>query len=266
MRHSEEIDQINEILNSIRRDKDGLFKNCPTSRDDEELTEGVTYLRSSFTHLPCDIIVDSGKTYEWYHHPLCLFVVDGDNVVPVTIERQPRIMDGCKVPPEVLSFIMDNYDTLVKFGNLKMSGGVFFDKLRAYNATREASRLIGEMTTYSPKQTGLPIWIYVDDTESYMRSGHSNSYRIKFQQDKSLKNPRFWMPVTIPGLQIMGSKSIPPCKIPQRDVNKVLLWAEGNKDLLLGLKNKDVSSDEFLSKMKTYPNIKVLLDSKCKEK
>ena len=55
---------------------------------DEELTEGVTYLHQRDTGLPCDIIVDCGKTYEYYNHPLCLYIVNGNNYMHTTADNQ----------------------------------------------------------------------------------------------------------------------------------------------------------------------------------
>ena len=133
------IKEIKDILKSIRHIKENasIFGNCAKTRDDEELMEGVTFLDKKFTKLPCNIIVDTGETYKYYNHPLCLYVVDGDNVIPVTIESQPRIKEGYKVPPEVLPFIMDNITALTDVANFKISGSQFFDSIRMYLKGKE---------------------------------------------------------------------------------------------------------------------------------
>ena len=92
---------------------------------DEELTEGVTYLHQRDTGLPCDIIVDCGKTYEYYNHPLCLYVVNGNNVYPVDIVKETT--SSLEIPSEIIKFIKDNYNTLCAFANMEIDGPEFFD-------------------------------------------------------------------------------------------------------------------------------------------
>lgn len=70
---------------------------------DEELTEGVTYLYAKNTGLPFDIIVDCGRTYEYCGHPLCLYIVNGDNVMPINITKNIKHSSEC--PIEIAMFI-----------------------------------------------------------------------------------------------------------------------------------------------------------------
>lgn len=67
------------------------------------------------------------------------------------------------------------------------------------------------------------------------------------------------MPITIPGLKIMEKGNIPPCKIPQKHVNMVLKWAKGNTELLLKLKNKEITPTEFNNSFKRMEEIEVIL-------
>lgn len=97
---------------------------------DEELTEGVTYLHQRDTGLPCDIIVDCGKTYEYYNHPLCLYVVNGNNVYPVDIVKDTT--SSLEIPSEIIMFIKDNYDSLCAFANMEIDGPEFFDIVESY--------------------------------------------------------------------------------------------------------------------------------------
>lgn len=90
-----------------------------------------------------------------------------------------------------------------------------------------------------------------------MNSGHSKSYRMKFQQDKSIPPPRLWMPVKIPNLEIKPSDSIPPIKIPSSHVNLVLEWAKGNLDLLIKLRDGEITGVELKKQMKTMKEIRV---------
>lgn len=98
---------------------------------DIELTECVTYLHSEETNLPCDIIVDTEETYKVFCHPLCLYVVEGEKVIPVDVVREiETVPDG--VPAEIIGFIRDNYDTLCLVADMKIDGFGFFDRIEAW--------------------------------------------------------------------------------------------------------------------------------------
>lgn len=102
---------------------------------DVELTECVTYLHERETGLPCDVIVDTGESYKEYHHPLCLYVVEGEKVIPVDIVGDMEaVPDG--VPSEILGFIRDNYDTLCLVADMEIDGYEFFDRLGEWAASR----------------------------------------------------------------------------------------------------------------------------------
>lgn len=261
MRYNEEIEEIRSMMNTISSPQD----NYPKTIYDEELSEGVTYLTRKDTDLSVDIIVDSGETYKVYSHPLCLFVVDGDIVHPVTISHKPSSNNGYNIPQDVINFIEQNFVVLIEFANLKIDGSKFFNAIREWKREKDNQvHIVAEMSTYSPESTGLPVWVYVDDTGSYLNSGHNGSYRIKFQQDKEIKNPRLWMPIALPSLEIMDKETVPPCTIPQRKVNKVIEWAKGNLELLIKLRDKEISGTDFEARMLKMKDIKVLLDSKTK--
>ena len=120
---------------------------------------------------------------------------------------------------------------------------------------------VTEMSNYGPDKTGLPIWVYIDDTNSYLNSGHNGSYRMKFQQDKDISNPRMWMPIAIPSMEIMDNGNLPPIKIPQKHVNLVLTWANGNLELLERLRDGLINGVEFKQQMKTMKEIEVMTAS-----
>lgn len=96
-----------EIDNVMKNDSEGKYA---STLQDEELTEGVTYLYAKNTGLPFDIIVDCGRTYEYYGHPLCLYIVNGDNVMPINITKNIKHSSEC--PIEIAMFIQDNYNAL----------------------------------------------------------------------------------------------------------------------------------------------------------
>ena len=100
-----------------------------TSIYDEELTEGVTYLYTRDTNLSHDIIVDCGETYIYYHHALCMYVVEGEKVHPVLISPNPSTIEDYNIPDDIRSFITQHITLLTDLADLKISGGTFFKAL-----------------------------------------------------------------------------------------------------------------------------------------
>ncbi len=82
------------------------------------------------TGLPFDIIVDCGRTYEYCGHPLCLYIVNGDNVIPINITKNIKHSSEC--PIEIAMFIQDNYNALCAFANMEIDGPDFFDIIKDY--------------------------------------------------------------------------------------------------------------------------------------
>lgn len=248
---------IREEINKVIENKSGESNYAKTLQD-EELTEGVTYLPSQETGLSCDIIVDCGKTYEIYGHPLCLYIVNGNKVIPIDITKSISVSANCTL--EITMFIRDNYKALCAFADMEIDGPDFFNIIKNYKY-KVKSKLIAEMSNYGPDKTGLPIWVYIDDTNSYLRSGHNGSYRMKFQQDKNVSNPRSWMPIAIPSMEIMDTGKLPPIKIPQKHVNLVLSWVKGNMQLLENLRDGVINGIQFKDQMKTMKEIAVMTTS-----
>ena len=118
-------------MKSTMRYNDKAY-NFPSTIHDKELSEGVTYLTTRDTNLSADIIVDSGETYKHYSHPLCLFVVDGETVHPITISPNPSAIGEYEIPDDILLFITQNISTLIDFANMKIDGSKFFTSLRAW--------------------------------------------------------------------------------------------------------------------------------------
>ena len=112
----------------MKNDSEGKYA---STLQDEELTEGVTYLYAKNTRLPFDIIVDCGRTYEYYGHPLCLYIiVNGDNVIPINITKSIKHSSEC--PIEIAMFIQDNYNALCAFADMEIDGPDFFDIIKDY--------------------------------------------------------------------------------------------------------------------------------------
>jgi hypothetical protein len=116
-----------EIDNVMKNDSEGKYA---STLQNEELTEGVTYLYAKNTGLPFDIIVDCGRTYEYCGHPLCLYIVNGDNVIPINITKNIKHSSEC--PIEIAMFIQDNYNALCAFANMEIDGPDFFDIIKDY--------------------------------------------------------------------------------------------------------------------------------------
>jgi hypothetical protein len=136
---------------------------------DEELTEGVTYLHQRDTGLPCDIIVDCGKTYEYYNHPLCLYIVNGNNVYPVDIVKETT--SSLEIPSEIIMFIKDNYDSLCAFVNMEIDGPEFFDIIEGKYVEFEPNRkqLISDKRnayTYNWAENVLKMSLLLQTTEN----------------------------------------------------------------------------------------------------
>ena len=98
----------------------------------KDMIKSVTYLPMRETGLSKDIIVDTGETYIWCKHELCLYVVEGDNVYPVLISDSPTSPTGNEVPEDIATFIRDNVVILTQVADMEIDGGRFFDALDEY--------------------------------------------------------------------------------------------------------------------------------------
>ena len=146
-----------------------INENFATKRSNEEFDDYVTYVTKEDSGLSKDIIIDCGENYKYYNHPLCIYVVEDDNfsVYPVIVSSTPRAPFGNSVPPDIIAFVQNSVEILKGIADVTMSGGEFFDYLDAYQERQKTQNLVGEMSNLSPQETGLPIWIYVDDTQSF---------------------------------------------------------------------------------------------------
>ena len=131
-------------MKSTMRYNDKAY-NFPSTIHDKELSEGVTYLTTRDTNLSADIIVDSGETYKHYSHPLCLFVVDGETVHPITISPNPSAIGEYEIPDDILLFITQNISTLIDFANMTIDGSKFYTSLRAW---KKQTRMNSTETIY----------------------------------------------------------------------------------------------------------------------
>jgi len=101
---------------------------------DEELSEGVTYLHQKDTGLHSDIIVDCGRTYELYEHPLCLYIVRDNDVIPVDIV--PNIdAKSSGIAEDIVYFIRYNHAALQAFADMEIDASDFYDIVSSFKGS-----------------------------------------------------------------------------------------------------------------------------------
>lgn len=107
---------------------------------------------------------------------------------------------------------------------------------------------LGEMATLRKSRSGLPVNLYLDDSQSYKKGGHWK--RIKFQADKgNSPNTRDMIPMSIEDEpRIMAGAS--RVNLSSSDIEKVRDFVKANKDLLLKLADFEIDFPEFVQKMK----------------
>ena len=123
--YQKEIKEIRKMLNEGQKNMNNFAKTVYY----DEFAEGVTFLSKKETNLPFDIFVDCGETYKYFNHPLCLYIVNGENVFPVILSENPYSPLGGTVPKEVFDFIRKNLDILVNVANMSIDEGDFLKEL-----------------------------------------------------------------------------------------------------------------------------------------
>ena len=79
-----------------------------------------------------DIIVDSAETYKYFHHPLCIYVVDDDNVYPIVVSQTPDTPHGQKASPDIIMFVQHFANALKELADMNIDGGDFFCMIDQY--------------------------------------------------------------------------------------------------------------------------------------
>ena len=103
-----------------------------------------------------------------------------------------------------------------------------------------------EMSTLRKKDSGLPVNIYIDDSLSYKRGGHSK--RIKFQTDMGNK------PVTssFATMKLNGElveKTIQHLEISQKEINEIRNFVINNKECLSLVADMDLDYITFVNSL-----------------
>jgi hypothetical protein len=257
-------EDLSKIVKDIAKKvvEKGESKCYAKTLQDEELTEGVTYLHQRVTGLPCDIIVDCGKTYEYYNHPLCLYVVKGNNVYPVDIARSAT--SPFEIPSEVLMFIEENYDSLCAFANMEIDGPDFFDIIESYKNRHTHVNVLGcgtvnnnhvlreenvlrnddlmEYAKLGKQYTGLNVDIFVDDGEAYKRNKHPLWIYVR----NGYSNTDSFFPVVVSKTPFVPSHiSKDDINIQEDDLEAVMVFVSINALLLRDFADEKVEHMDF---------------------
>jgi hypothetical protein len=106
-----------------------------------------------------------------------------------------------------------------------------------------------ELATLRKNRSGLPVNLYLDDSESWSKSGFWR--RIKFQPDKEdYPNTRNMIPMSIddnPQILVKNAK----IDLSVSEIEQIMIFVKNNKDLLLQLADATIDIFDFIEKMKT---------------
>jgi hypothetical protein len=104
-----------------------------------------------------------------------------------------------------------------------------------------------EMSKLTRDETGLPVDIWIDEGNTFIKSGHGK--RIKFQGDKSNQNTNNWIPLTInenPQIPIKNVKH----NLDNKDLNMIKEFVITNYEALNKLGTPGHGIIWFASEMK----------------
>jgi hypothetical protein len=107
-----------------------------------------------------------------------------------------------------------------------------------------------EMAGLRKPDSGLPVNLWLDDSEHYKRAGHWK--RIKFQGDYGNKaNPGNMFNMTISeNPEIMPPEIESKIKLPTKDIEKIKTFVKNNVDLLSKLADQKITFIQFYKQMK----------------
>lgn len=138
---SDEKREIRKMINEIAQNAEE--GNYATNRNSDELCDYVTYVRKRSTGLSKDIIVDCGENYKYYNHPLCVYVVEDDDisVYPITVSTTPQAPFGNNAPSDIIAFIQNSVNILKGVADIEIGAGDFFNYLHEY---RDRNKIDGD--------------------------------------------------------------------------------------------------------------------------
>lgn len=103
-----------------------------------------------------------------------------------------------------------------------------------------------EMATLRKKDSKLPVNLYIDDSLSYQRSGHSK--RIKFQTDKGDRpNTRSnFSSMTLDG-EVVESTFLKSTDLSSKDIQKISNFVKNNSKCLSLVSDMEMDFSDFKS-------------------
>ena len=219
---------------------------------------GYTRLDKVRTGLNVTLFADSTRAYKMYNHIPLLFARNGYNeaikeYIPFSIAPHSQILDqgiDLKINYSdvftIQNFIRENFRGLRDLANEKIDDVDFLSSIRKVRSQlNEDASLLLEMSKLRPKDTNLPIDIWVDEDETYQ--GHAP--RIKFQSssEQTLTTQYSTMTITNPPMVF---------NLPQRhslrtkDIRKIEAFVISNMDNLLKLAKGEIDIAMFKSLIK----------------
>ncbi len=222
------------------------------------------WITSDESGFKMDILVDTDNISKYNNHPLWIYFFNGydknnSKVIPVVVSKNPYMPYPVNLKitqqeyNEFIDFIKTCRTGLKMVANKKIDiidllNTYYFSKFSKNYHINEGNVYIdnqiyalNEMPTYSQDVTGLPFEIWIDTTKSFMNSGHSNSYRLKFQYPENNKDFNTWPTMLIPSKEIRNNKK----QIPSKIINSLSVFVDVNKDLLLKTAKGEVKATDF---------------------
>lgn len=132
-------ERIRKMINEISQNAED--DNYATNRNNDELCNYVTYVHKRSTGLSKDIIVDCGENYKYYNHPLCIYVVEDDNVsvYPVTVSTTLQAPFGNNVTSDIIAFVQNSVNILKGVADIEIGAGDFFNYLHEYRELNKSN-------------------------------------------------------------------------------------------------------------------------------
>lgn len=201
----------------------------------EEEEELVQFLKLEPDETGCgvDIFVDDGMIYEKYNHPHWLYFRNGKmgdgkpfEVLPMSVSKNPQILVSDYILNiseddlySVKEFIKVNYEELVHVTLGYLSQKEFGKSVKRVRNAQE----IFEMSRLMPKDSNLPVQIWIDDTGTQYGSHHNGSLRIKFAPRKGDVKTREMIPITVDKTNPVIPDSVLKTNPEARNVDKKIL-------------------------------------------
>ena len=214
---------------------------------------GYTRLDTNRTGLNVTLMADSTRAYKIYGHMPLIFARNGydksiKEYIPFLIAPQSKILDPTIdlniTYSDVFAieiFIRENFRGLRDLANEKIEDVEFIRSIKPFRRMlNESSSLIMEMGRLKPKDTNLPMDIWVDEEGLY--NGHAP--RIKFQASSDQTITRDFSTMTIanpPEIFNLPSKNT----LRRKDRIKLERFVINNMENLLKLADGEIDIDAF---------------------